>query len=119
MAKLCARLFPVELLRHLEHGLPPGEALTRTYLEVDAALEMSGKLTHSEPAAPPLTQWIGPPPLERRNQFDYVGTTAVTVLVDLNSMSLTIANAGDSRAVLCRGGTVLELTHDHKPESPR
>ncbi len=29
---------------------------------------------------------------------------------------LHIANAGDCRVVLCRGGVALELSTDHKPE---
>lgn len=34
--------------------------------------------------------------------------------------TLTIANAGDSRAVLCREGGVTEpLSFDHKPQQPR
>jgi hypothetical protein len=43
------------------------------------------------------------------------GCTAVAVLVYNNV--LYCANAGDSRAILCRGGQVVELSHDHKPNS--
>jgi serine/threonine protein phosphatase PrpC len=31
--------------------------------------------------------------------------------------TLIIANAGDSRSVLCRGGTAVPLSYDHKPEN--
>jgi hypothetical protein len=41
-----------------------------------------------------------------------VGTTAVVAL--LGRHSLWVANAGDSRAVLCRGGAALPLSQDHK-----
>eukprot|EP00884_Botryococcus_braunii_P011861 jgi/Botrbrau1/20676/Bobra.0058s0008.3 len=41
-----------------------------------------------------------------------VGTTAVVALV--GTRQLYVANCGDSRAVLCRGGTGIALTDDHK-----
>ncbi|CAH8625845.1 unnamed protein product [Schistosoma rodhaini] len=46
------------------------------------------------------------------------GTTAcVAVLVPVNGVvRLYVANAGDSRAVLCRGGAAVDLSVDHKPE---
>jgi serine/threonine protein phosphatase PrpC len=31
--------------------------------------------------------------------------------------TLIIANAGDSRSVLCRGGVAVPLSYDHKPEN--
>ena len=41
------------------------------------------------------------------------GSTLVSLLV--TRRSLTVANVGDSRAVLCRAGVALPLSHDHKP----
>ncbi|XP_074577029.1 putative protein phosphatase 2C 57 isoform X1 [Curcuma longa] len=42
------------------------------------------------------------------------GTTALVALVV--GSSLVVANAGDCRAVLCRRGKAIELSHDHKPD---
>jgi len=47
---------------------------------------------------------------------EHVGTTAVCVL--FNDTDIICANAGDSRAILCRGGKCMELSKDHKPCLP-
>lgn len=44
---------------------------------------------------------------------DDVGCTAVCVV--LSETDILCANAGDSRAVLCRAGRPIALSHDHKP----
>ncbi|KAF7232729.1 hypothetical protein EG68_08709 [Paragonimus skrjabini miyazakii] len=46
------------------------------------------------------------------------GTTAcVALLLPVNGVvKLFVANAGDSRAVLCRGAAAVDLSVDHKPE---
>jgi serine/threonine protein phosphatase PrpC len=46
----------------------------------------------------------------------FAGATAVVVLMTPDS--LYCANAGDSRAVLCQGGSALDLSIDHKPDLP-
>eukprot|EP00798_Chlamydomonas_sp_ICE-L_P014538 gene14538-20578_t len=43
------------------------------------------------------------------------GCTGVTAIMVGNR--LLVANAGDSRAVLCRGGTAIGMSIDHKPNS--
>lgn len=50
---------------------------------------------------------------EEDKGFTQAGCTAVCALVIRGK--LVVANAGDSRAVLCRGGTAVALTQDHKP----
>jgi protein phosphatase 1G len=46
---------------------------------------------------------------------DSVGCTAICVLVRKDEV--IAANAGDSRAVMCRSGQAVELSFDHKPAS--
>ncbi|XP_050221758.1 probable protein phosphatase 2C 8 [Mercurialis annua] len=43
-----------------------------------------------------------------------IGSTAVVAVVGENEM--VVANCGDSRAVLCRGGVAVPLSIDHKPD---
>lgn len=45
------------------------------------------------------------------------GCTAVVCL--LSDTEVTVANAGDSRAVLCRNGVAVPLSYDHKPNQER
>jgi len=56
--------------------------------------------------------------MDDRLKFDalYMGATAVTCLIRQESgkRRLYAANAGDARAVLCRGGKAVRLTKDHK-----
>eukprot|EP00741_Cyanophora_paradoxa_P004732 tig00000826_g4590.t1 len=50
----------------------------------------------------------------------YAGTTAVTALIRKQNgvRTLYIANAGDSRCVLCRNGKSVRLSYDHKASDP-
>lgn len=47
---------------------------------------------------------------------DRSGSTAVMVL--LTPHHIICCNAGDSRAILCKGGSALPLSFDHKPNNP-
>ncbi|KAL0699856.1 hypothetical protein Bca4012_055978 [Brassica carinata] len=46
------------------------------------------------------------------------GSTAVTAIL-INGRKLWIANVGDSRAVLYRGGTTMQMSTDHEPRAER
>lgn len=52
----------------------------------------------------------------RTPQCDAVGSTAVVAVVTPDK--IIISNCGDSRAVLCRNGTAIPLSVDHKPDRP-
>lgn len=53
------------------------------------------------------------------DSLDHVGSTACAVMIyedeDEGLRTLLSANVGDSRAVLCRSGSAVDLTRDHKP----
>ncbi|KAG5177621.1 phosphatase 2C-like domain-containing protein [Tribonema minus] len=76
----------------------------------------SSTLPLHTPLPPPL-----PLPLPRASashtplQGQRSGCTAVVAVVDAHENVVNVAHAGDSRAVLCRGGAAVALTHDHKP----
>ncbi|MCD7455477.1 hypothetical protein HAX54_028319 [Datura stramonium] len=46
------------------------------------------------------------------------GSTAVTAIL-INGLRLWVANVGDSRAVLSRGGQAIQMTIDHEPNTER
>jgi len=52
----------------------------------------------------------------QRITSEAVGTTAVVAIV--GSSQIVVANCGDSRAVLSRGGRPIVLSLDHKPDRP-
>lgn len=51
-----------------------------------------------------------------RQKINYSGTTSVSCLIlkENSERILHVANCGDARAVLCRGGKAIRLTVDHK-----
>jgi serine/threonine protein phosphatase PrpC len=53
---------------------------------------------------------------ECKEKWQSVGCTAVSVF--FKGREIFVANAGDSRAVLCRRGIAIDLTEDHKPTNP-
>lgn len=83
----------------------------------------------SQPAGTPsLCSSTEPPSIVRNGQMIcnlrdhaiHAGATAIVAVIA--GRTLTIANAGDSRAVLCRGGekpTTIALSLDHKPMQER
>ncbi|KAJ6731818.1 PROTEIN PHOSPHATASE 2C 27-RELATED [Salix purpurea] len=67
------------------------KVVTRSFIETDAAFEKSCSLESGRSS----------------------GTTALTAMIF--GRSLLVANAGDCRAVLSRGGVAKEMSEDHRP----
>ncbi|KAK6944410.1 PPM-type phosphatase-like domain [Dillenia turbinata] len=67
------------------------KVVTRSFVETDAAFSKSCSVDTALPS----------------------GTTALTAMIF--GRSLLVANAGDCRAVLSRGGVAIEMSKDHKP----
>ncbi|XP_042407141.1 probable protein phosphatase 2C 9 [Zingiber officinale] len=73
----------------------PGEAISKAYEKTDKAI-----LSRSRP------------------DLGRGGSTAVTAIL-IDGRKLWIANVGDSRAVLAKGGDVIQLSVDHEPNTER
>lgn len=106
VAKFCARRLPVELEMQCEDGRDLKPALEATFQLVDQQMR-------SEWGKQELQQLSG-----SSGKFDpsMVGSTAV--ICCLCNDEIVVANAGDSRVVLCRAGEAMELSTDNKPNCP-
>ncbi|PUZ64705.1 hypothetical protein GQ55_3G164300 [Panicum hallii var. hallii] len=68
-----------------------------------------------------VTRGLAPPPkltadADADPPYRTVGSTAVVAVV--GQRRIVVANCGDSRAVLSRGGVAVPLSTDHKPDRP-
>jgi len=100
VSEFCAGNFHEVLAAELD-SLPPSalpeqivRALIESFLATDRQLKDEGE----------------------RDDIGACGTTAVAVL--LTGRQVFCSNAGDSRAVLCRGGLAVDLSEDHTPDKP-
>lgn len=74
--------------------------------------EMLGS-EHGEEKLKSISAEKGMQPFENSKVAESVGCTANVAL--MVGKRLYVANAGDSRAALSRGGSIIELSFDHKP----
>uniref|UniRef100_A0A1D1YHK4 protein-serine/threonine phosphatase n=1 Tax=Anthurium amnicola TaxID=1678845 RepID=A0A1D1YHK4_9ARAE len=82
------------ILKEEEFWTYPDRAISKAYDKTDKAI-----LSHS-------------------SELGRGGSTAVTAIL-INGQKLWIANVGDSRAVLAKGGRVMQMTIDHEPNTER
>ncbi|MBA0806640.1 hypothetical protein Gohar_022508 [Gossypium harknessii] len=82
---------PRVIVEDADFPLDIEKAVTRSFMETDAAFAKSCSLESALAS----------------------GTTALTAMIF--GRSLLVANAGDSRAVLSRCGTAMEMSKDHRP----
>jgi len=110
VARFCEVHLPEELARQPAEDL--GSALAQSFQNMDQLLLDPRSLPElrslTQPPASPLEASLIHP--------DYIGCTALVCCV--RPEAITVANAGDCRAVLCRGGKAIDLSEDHKPNLP-
>jgi len=124
VARFCERHLPEELCKfRLERGSAARDfeaALVGAFHRMDELLQ---DRSASGPELQRLTNKPAPEAAGRAVRptgpvdADLVGCTACVCCVTEDQ--LVVANAGDSRAVLCRGGRAVALSEDHKPNDAR
>ena len=126
-AVFCERHLGEELKSCPEYNMQDFDnAFIKTFIKMDEMLgspagkrELTEINKDADVKQSPLMQILrgenpGDPSGPEELQLDAKGCTANVCLV--RDGVLYCANAGDSRAVLCRGGVAEEMSHDHKPE---
>ena len=106
-----------------------GEGLRQSFLEIDTTLEQEPGREEiaimkraNPPNKAPLFKLLGDISNKGAGEdgdnlmLDSIGCTANVILID-NMKKLYVANAGDSRCVLARGGKTIPLSFDHKPDN--
>lgn len=82
------------------------ECITSAFVQTDSQLLAAQKNSSSSNSSSSQTSSSHP-------SSDASGSTSCVILV--NASHIFCANNGDSRAILCRSGTAVELSSDHKP----
>lgn len=116
VARFCQKHLAKAIVRLPASDVPT--ALEEAFLYMDVMLRRASGAWElaqlSDPSAQNDSFWD---PLSRFFVSpDTIGCTAVVCCVLENAF--VVANVGDSRAVLCRGGTAVDLSKDHKPQDP-
>lgn len=83
-----------KILEEEEFWVDPRRAITKAYEKTDQTI------------------------LSNSSNLGRGGSTAVTAIL-INGQRLWVANVGDSRAVLSRGGQAIQMTIDHEPNTER
>ena len=115
VAEFVSRHFCLELLNNRAYQDRNYEqALKETFLRMDDLLRTPDGLKEVIRIAKDLPDNY---PVQADPSMMMAGCTSVVALVIRNT--LYVANAGDSRCILCRDGRAIELSEDHKPDLPR
>ena len=66
-----------------------------------------------------IYKFLIPKNQENNDIANITGCTACVSVIDEKNKKIYFANAGDSRAVICKNGIGYQMTHDHKPDSAK
>jgi hypothetical protein len=106
---VCAQNMKRNFVYFHQHYADVGSCLIRAFAKTESDYKNS-----PDPFIP-SSPFHFPDPISRLRAQGREGCTAVVAYVDKSIESVTVANAGDSRCVLCTDEGVIPLTVDHKP----
>ena len=95
------------------------QALHDAFMEIDKRLQSAEGKNELEKINAADTNKISPmlETPDAKELANYVGCTSCVALITRNE--IYVANAGDSRCVLARGGIAINMSEDHKPDQER
>ena len=64
-------------------------------------------------------KYLDPKNADNCDIANITGCTACVSVIDEKEKKIYFANAGDSRAVICKNGLGYQMSHDHKPDSAK
>jgi len=112
VARFCEQRLPEEIARHSSDDVPG--ALASAFHKMDELLADPRSLQELRA----LTQQHSGLKASEASLMipQFTGCTAVVCCIRKDT--ITVANAGDCRAVLCRTGRAIDMSEDHKPQLP-
>mmetsp|Transcript_80863 Transcript_80863/g.187755 ORF Transcript_80863/g.187755 Transcript_80863/m.187755 type:complete len:365 (+) Transcript_80863:71-1165(+) len=113
VARFCERHLPAETARSC--GQDVVEGLVTAFHQMDQMLADPRNLAELRSLS--LDPWAKVTQDQQAVHPDHVGCTATVCCI--RNDTIVVANAGDSRAVLSRGGQAIDMSEDHKPNLPR
>lgn len=108
VARFCELHLPSEIARRPSNDVPA--ALRTAFLRIDELL--------LDPRNLPTLRALSSASTPRRRTVDPMETGCTACISCICRDKIFVANAGDCRAVLSRGGLAINMSEDHKPEQP-
>mmetsp|Transcript_83104 Transcript_83104/g.130724 ORF Transcript_83104/g.130724 Transcript_83104/m.130724 type:complete len:390 (+) Transcript_83104:102-1271(+) len=118
VARFCERYLPSEIARGPSEDV--AAALINAFHQMDTMLEDPNSLDELRSMSGPSSGLKVLPQASLKSWFaNPKGTGTTAVMCCVRPDEIIVANAGDSRAVLCSRGQAIDMSEDHKPNLPK